>query len=161
MKPNRETAQQATFSPESVEAYRLLQEKSSRARTWIGVERCERALNEVLRKPSRTGSAQKLADAAWGNAGKVVRDRAKHMTHFNQNVHDRPDEENVELLALEIQDSMDRSQMTPQERIIVHALLDGWEVTDIAQILHLPPNRVAVSISRTRKRTRRAWTTEV
>lgn len=161
MNMSSETAQEVTFSPESVEAYRLLQERSLRARTWISVERLERALDDVIRKPSRTGDPQKLANAAWGNAGKVVRDRATHMTRYNQDVHDRPEEENVESLALEIQDSVDRSQMTPQERVILHALLEGWEATDIAQALHLPLNRVAVLISRTRKRARRVWTTDV
>lgn len=149
------------LSPDVAEAYAILQRRLSKSQErpdgWIAVERCERSLNELLRHPSRLGSPGKLANAAWGNAGKVVRARMSRLEQCEEGSPQAPDPDNLGHLIIELHDAIESVDLSPMDQTIIDVLLAGGDSHDIAVHMGMPLPRAAVRVSRARRRVRVAW----
>jgi hypothetical protein len=149
------------LSQDVAEAYAILQRRLSRAqeraRGWIAAERCERSLNELLRHPGRLGSPQKLANVAWGNAGKVVRARASRLEQYEDGFPEVPDPDNLGHLTVEVRDAIENAYLPQLDRTILDTLLAGGDTHDVTERVDMPLPRAAVRVSRARQRIRLAW----
>ena len=149
------------LSPEVAEAYAILQRRLSKAQgrpnSWIAIERCERALNELLRHPDHLGSPKKLANAAWGNAGKVVRARAYRLEQCEDGSPQAPDLNSLDHLVIELRDAIECAQLPTIDRTMLAALLAGGDTRDVAKQVNMPLSRTAVRVSRARQKLRQVW----
>jgi hypothetical protein len=152
------------LSPDVIQAISLLHQRQSRATQANTIERFDRALDELVRHPSRSGDPQKLANAAWGNAGKVVRDRSRRVIPYESDQHDwcTPHTDPYEAAAQRyfvsrIRRFLDRAPLPPRCRPILRALADGSEAQDIAAAAGIPVARARVRISQARAQAREKW----
>lgn len=155
------------FSPDIVRAIGILHDRYDRAtRRESGdavrsatLDRLDRALDELIAHSDRKGDPAKLANCAWGNAGKVVRRRAA-VVSTNATLADYADpglDSAVEQLLFEMQDAIGRSPVGDCDRLIVSILIDGGDAGNVAEVLHTPVTQSRVWVSRARSRVRAVW----
>jgi hypothetical protein len=150
------------MSPDVQVAYEEIQKRLLRATTPQLVERYELSLNEFLRQPGRSGDARRLINNAYGNAGKVVRQRLRRITAFDPAHHDFRDESaEAEFQQPLFGCFLDQTCPSQRDRMIGKMLLRGDEAAEVAATLSVTEANAHVLISRLRKRNRISWEKEV
>ena len=149
------------MSPDVQVAYEDIQQRLLRATSSHLVERYELSLNEFLRKPDRSGDVRKLTNNAYGNAGKVVRQRLRRITAFDPACHDFRDEDAEAAFQQAIFEGfLEQACQTPRDQKIGRMLLHGAEAAEVATTLNVTEANAHVLISRLRKRNRLTWNEE-
>jgi hypothetical protein len=125
----------------------------------VTLDRLDRALDELVAHPDRVGDPAKLADAAWGNAGKVVRARnaVTKTTADDLDDHAAPSVDHVDLLLFEVCDVIRRSSLGDRDRAIISMLIVGGDADDVAAVFRSSVTQSRVWVSRARRRARAAW----
>jgi hypothetical protein len=139
-------------------AYADVQNRLLNANSLHLVERYERTLNELLANPNRTGLPHKLVNAAYGNAGKVIRSRARRTSNLTVENELIPDQNaQAGYLQVRLKIFIDRSLTSERDRQVADLLLHGYDGADISATLGITENNANVVISRVRKRARTLW----
>jgi len=142
------------MSSDVATAYRRLQLQLLSSSSYSHTERCERSLDELLRHFDRQGNPAKIANAAFGNAGKVVRSRLKRHTDLSLIADIVPDSDvqaGYERVIMDDFCSGVWNSTSPRERLICTMLMDGYDAGEIASELNLKVTHVHVLISRIRR----------
>jgi hypothetical protein len=144
-----------SLSGDFVAAYASIQGRLLKSTSYSTVERYERSLTELLNHPDKLGAPGKIASAAYGNAGKVVRSRMRINTSYDGNQHDVADENGVaDYSRAEWADFADATLANARERLACRLLLDGADAEIIARRLHISEGNANVLVSRIRKANR-------
>jgi len=159
--PSTGAAVSSPMSPDVQVAYEEIQKRLLRATSSQLVERYELSLNEFLRQPNRSGETRKLINNAYGNAGKVVRQRLRRVSVFDPIHHDLCDEAAEAAFQQPLfEDFLDQACPSIRDQTVGRMLLRGDEATEIANVLSVTEANAHVLISRLRKRIRSEWRKE-
>jgi DNA-directed RNA polymerase specialized sigma24 family protein len=177
-----DAAPASSLSPAIAEALLILDTRYMRATSndrgvrITTLERIDRARDELLRRPDREGDPEQLVSNAWGNAGKVIRNRitllagprdgevdeiaaekrADRIATLQQRFGER-DDDSVATLALEIRDVVARASLPQRDKRIMELLMLGMQSNEIAGTCGVPRPVAQVWISRARGRAHTAW----
>ncbi len=148
-------------SPDVARAIQIVNDRESRTARAYAQERFDRCKDELLRDPGRSGDPAKLVSRAWGNAGKVLRNRLRRQERYDEARHDRPDgaasvERAVEAAELRgrLVALVESAAMTASYRDALRRLLRGEDADDIAAAADIPVSRARVLVSRARQKIR-------
>jgi len=144
------------MSPDVANAMSILQDRLIQSTRWITLERLERSLDELLRNPHRSGDPYKMANSAWGNAGKVVRRRLSHISSLDSEMVGAPASTDP-LLLLQSREAIchlwelvDSPQMPARDREILRSLGEDAHIEEIADRQQVSVAYARVLVSRAR-----------
>lgn len=141
------------------------------------LERIDRARDELLRHPNRAGDPEQLVSNAWGNAGKVIRDRitllsgprdgeedevsarkrALRIAELRERYGSRDEDDLGVSLELEVLDVVAHASISSRDRQLVELLMVGVESDEIAERYGVSRSVAQVRASRARRRVQMAW----
>lgn len=160
------------FSLDIQAAVSSLQQQTDVTKTSVDsfeLDRTERALDELLRNPEKTGPSTRLVRSARANALKVVRSRAKHSEFSldsDLHVHKRAKAEAAvaydPMAGFEVIDWLDSTpSVTTAQRRLLKALAAGYDAEFLAYAMGVPIKRVRERISRARRAAYSGYLAEV
>ena len=132
-------------------------------------ERTDRALNSVLRNPSKSGNPHHLVRNTLSDARKILHRRNEicSFTRIRTYDDDSGSDNSIETIAdfhcenletiWQYEDWLERACLNEKDKIILNLLLRGDEAQEVAKKLGITIVQARVQISRTRKRAKARW----
>jgi hypothetical protein len=153
--------------PDTAEAVRILQDRlrAAERHDFRRAERFEAALDDLVRNPDRPGPVGHLVRNATSYGRKRAVRRAQLAPRYDATPQAAADGESVTRevvvvddtvaqLEVDLRDLVDRAGLGPSDRTLVHLVLSGATVAEVADRSGVPRARLDVRLSRARTRLR-------
>ena len=134
-------------------------------------ERTDRAISSILSNPSKSSNPHHLVRNMLSDARKILQ-RRNEICSFTQikTCDDDPGHE-IETIAdfrfedletvFQYEHWLERARLSDKDKIILNLLLHGSEAQEVAEKLGITIEQARVQISRTRKRAKACWETDI
>lgn len=161
------------FNDDCLSAVLILQEQSKvkdKTLDSFELDRIDRALDELVRKPGKRGTPSRLVRSARANALKVVVSRGQHVAFSidQEDLHARKRGQVELALAtddfaeVDIRDWLDRTlSISEEQRWLLKATAAGFDAELLGSAMSLPTARVRERISRARRAAYTGYRVEV
>ncbi|MGE5483447.1 MAG: hypothetical protein ACM3X4_00325 [Ignavibacteriales bacterium] len=148
-----------------IHAIEIVQKKSLASCSNGFLERCDLALDSLVRNPDRTGDPRHLARNALADARKKLRVREQKcglglLEDVTTLVLKNPKysvSDEIPLAEIHVADFLERSGLDPKDKSILAMLYQGASSDSIASRYEVSVQNARVWISRARKRARIEW----
>ncbi|MBV6628229.1 MAG: sigma-70 family RNA polymerase sigma factor [Rivularia sp. (in: Bacteria)] len=134
-------------------------------------ERTDRAISSILRNPSKSGNPDHLVRNTLSDARKILHRRNEICSFtkikmcdddFGHDIETIPDFrfKNLETV-FQYEDWLERACLSDRDKIILNLLFHGSEAQEVAEKLGITIEQARVQISRTRKRAKACWESDI
>ncbi|MFI7484069.1 hypothetical protein ACH9EU_16835 [Kocuria sp. M1R5S2] len=148
------------FSTEAETAILILQAQSRKASDLYTQDRIDRALDEIVRNPSKTNPPEHQVRSALANAGKVMANRrrvAPVVSHEDLVIEVDAREDGYDVVELRYW--LETAPLSSPARTLLLALAAGADANDLAAQHDVPVQRIRERIARARKNARADYLT--
>lgn len=148
------------ISTQAQDAILILQSRAVNASDSYTLERIDRALDEIVRNPSKTDPPEHQVRSALANAAKIIDGRRKLAPEISDDdlmMNLSVDEDGYDLIDL--RHWLETAQISVSHRSLLLALVEGAEVRELACQAGVPVERMRERISRARKNARLKYAT--